>query len=33
MAVFWIGVGLVGMFVGLWLLLLWAVSSGEGWRS
>ena len=28
----WIGVGSVALVMGLWFLLLWAVSSREGWR-
>jgi hypothetical protein len=30
--VLWIGVGLVMISLMLWFLLLWAVSSREGWR-
>jgi nitrogen fixation-related uncharacterized protein len=31
MGLLWIGVGLVALVIGL-VLLLWAVSSREGWR-
>lgn len=32
MTLLWVGVGLVVAVMGLWFLLLWAVSSREGWR-
>lgn len=32
MTLLWVGVGLVVLVMGLWFLLLWAVSSREGWR-
>jgi hypothetical protein len=32
MALLWIGGSSVVVVMGLWFLLLWAVSSREGWR-
>jgi hypothetical protein len=32
MGLLWIGVGLVALVLSCWFLLLWAVSSRDGWR-
>ena len=32
MGLLWVGIGAVALVMGLWFLLLWAVSSREGWR-
>jgi hypothetical protein len=32
MGLLWIGLGVVVLVMGLWFLLLWVVSSREGWR-
>jgi hypothetical protein len=32
MALLWIGIGVVGLVMGLWFLMVWAVSSREDWR-
>jgi hypothetical protein len=32
MALLWIGVGLVVVVMGLWFVLVWAVSCRDGWR-
>jgi hypothetical protein len=32
MPLFWIGLGSVVLVMGLWFLMVWAVSSKDGWR-
>jgi uncharacterized membrane protein len=32
MALIWVGLGLVVLVMGLWFLMVWAISSKDGWR-